>query len=488
VRPRVDDEELNWLLAHGPLGGSSPRRKSEETDDPEDEEDHNGAIEPEEQGDGEADESREDEFEVEPPASEQEPDAEGEEDQEANRNEDAQGDESEPGDQVVPERGADASAGGNDSDHDVGRAQTSTVLATFAPRVELVPGNLDTAVEDIRRGWDLLDRHFVRGYLGLSERLRAARDLYNAEFGKGRGKRGKANQAPVPDFASYMKDRLGRDASLINKIIQFSDIDPDCRRMIEERPQLGRDFTVLHALAGKKDPDKREQAIDAFDRGGRKEMMAVLKPAKARVMSEAKVERPEPSPPSPVAKEPLDEGPKQAAAEAGPEKQTPPKTEQAKEPEREPEPEPESPPTASEHPTETPKNTTIPSWEQALADLVVAYQGLLRGLPGIHPIRLLKVVENLLPLVYSPTEPTTKSAVRTTLDTLRVEQQGGLALKELLRAVPNSAQPQSKHQKLIRYRDSGRSITPKWVAEQAKNAPATKKTKNDNDGTKGTPG
>lgn len=321
------------------------------------------------------------------------------------------------------------------------------------PRAELVPDALGSAVEQIRRGWDALDRHFVCGYLALSEKLLEARNLYNTRHNKGRGKKGNANQAPTPDFATYMAAQLGRDASHINKIIRLSKLDLASRQMIQDRPQLGHDFSVLHALATAKTPENRSEAIAAFDKGGadgRKRLMTVLKPLRARQSDPA----PKPSSPlgdqAPACETPEPETPDPAPANAAPETPTdvdadpiaatPPPCQQARD---------------------------LPQAVQAFA---VAYMDLLGLLPDVHVQRVRVAMKKMIDaLDRDQGQAMLDQAVAVAVEALRMEAAGAEKLSGILASLPDDEAVQGARKSLCADRDKGVSLSPKWLqAAEAK--------------------
>lgn len=385
-----------------------------------------------------------------------------------------------PGEALVAEtEDGEGSEGGDDpaSPEDADPPNPGPVLAAVSG-TELAPDALDDAVEQIRNGWNQLDRHFVCGYLALSEKLRAARELYNQKNGKGRGKKQKdSNQAPTPDFASYMAEQLRRDASHINKILRLSAIDLDSRRMIEDRPQLGQDFSVLHALAIQKEPEKRLEAIKAYEQGGRKKLMAVLKPAKAR--------QPTPEPSAPLRAPSLDadvssdheEGPDEPEAPESPASQpSSPSDDSAPTAGGETEtPDPAPPSAAPETPMVpdadpikvrdqiSPQASDLPQTIRALA---AVYGKLLGLLPAVHVQRVrVAAVDMIRDLDRDQSEEQLDQAVEKAVTALQMEAARVEELSKILASLPDDGAMQGVKKSLSAERDRGVSLSADWLSK-----------------------
>jgi len=124
----------------------------------------------------------------------------------------------------------------------------------------------------IRISIDDFESNFVRHWIEVADQLAEAKRLYDARYGKGRGKR---NPESIPDFATAVAERIGRSASLVTKYLRVADLDGESRKQVSERPALGRDFSTLLALA-RATPEKRKEGIEAYDREGEAGLKRVL--------------------------------------------------------------------------------------------------------------------------------------------------------------------------------------------------------------------
>ncbi len=342
-------------------------------------------------------------------------------------------------------KGGTASSG----DAEGPKAEPTEAIVLVDQNVELVPTNLDAVVEQIRVVWSTLDQ----GVLILSEKLKAARDLYNEKYHKGRGKKaGNGNQAVMPDFATYMAGQLGKEASHINKLICLSGMDPVSRGMIEKRPKLRENFSALHALVVEKEPEKRAEAIKAFDGGGRKSLMAVLKPNTPRSPTAEPTAAPHPS---------SSASPPSAGVSAGHEPDADiakPATESAK---AETPPKPRTVLVSSTREAEQGKRDLA----QTVRALATVYDELLGLLPRVHVQRVKVTIKDFISNFdrHQPPERLDQDMAKV-LEVLRMEEVGAEKLLAILADLPDEEAMEAVGKSLREYQEKGNSLSPEWLS------------------------
>ena len=116
----------------------------------------------------------------------------------------------------------------------------------------------------------------TRNVRQLACHLQEMKIIHEALTGTGWGKRRKNDS--ILSFDEEVAARTGVERSLIRRYCRIAQLDARTNDRVDEKPEIAGNLTLLYKLA-QVNEDSRHQALDAYERDGRRSMDAVMRNA-----------------------------------------------------------------------------------------------------------------------------------------------------------------------------------------------------------------